>query len=52
MADVTSIKITAPLRARLVVELMDDGSVRVIKEGEVCLLWRYLATVVAAAQAA
>jgi len=52
VADVISTNTAAPLRARLVVELMDDGSVRVIKEGEVCLLWRYLAGVVATAQAA
>jgi hypothetical protein len=52
VADVTSTPIAAPVRARLVVELMDDGSVKVTKEGEVCLLWRYLATVVATAQAA
>lgn len=49
MADVTSTNTAAPLRARLVVELMGDGSVKITREGETCLIWQYLAAVLATA---
>ena len=42
MPDVNTTQ-AAPKRARLIIELMDDGSVKIQREGDSCLLWRYLA---------